>query len=154
MMAFLMLFSLAVASVQRVWAAPTCILEESVEEYDLRPYMEFLEDTTGNLTIGQAASETLAGRYGPPPKGHFNFGFTSSALWFRFTVAETPSGSEIGKQSPLWILDPGWHLYDTIHLYVPRPEAEGGWQVYAAGRLLSVPGEGEKRHRQIGRAHV
>ena len=149
MLAFLVLFSLAVAGVQRVWAAPTCILEESAEEYDLRPYMEFLEDRTGNLTIGQAASETLAGRYGPTPKGHFNFGFTSSALWFRFTIAETPSGSEMGKQPPLWILDPGWQLYDTIHLYVPRPEAEGGWQVYAAGRLLSVPGEGEKRHFQL-----
>ena len=131
------------------WCVETCLLDSAREEYDLRPFMEVLEDADRSLTIEQAASTALAGRYGLPPKGHFNFGFTSSALWFRFTVVETSSGSEIGNQPPLWILDPGWHLYDTIHLYVPRPQAEGGWQVYAAGRLLSVPGEGEKRHFQL-----
>ena len=127
----------------------TCLLDSAREEYDLRPFMEVLEDADQSLTIEQAASAALAGRYGPTPKGHFNFGFTSSALWFRFTVAETPSGSESGNQPPLWILDPGWQLYDTIELYVPRPETEGGWQIYAAGRLLSVPGGGEKRHFQL-----
>jgi two-component system, sensor histidine kinase and response regulator len=52
-----------------------------------------------------------------------------------FTIVERPTNPE-GGRPPLWILDPGWNFYDTIHLYVPRPEAEGGWQVYAAGRCF------------------
>ena len=131
------------------WCVETCLLDSAREEYDLRPFMEVLEDTDQSLTIEQAASTALAGRYGPPPKGHFNFGFTSSALWFRFTIVEPSTNSVGGKHSPLWIFDQGWQLYDTIHLYVPRPEAEGGWQIYAAGRLLSVPGKQEKRHFQL-----
>jgi signal transduction histidine kinase/CheY-like chemotaxis protein len=131
------------------WCVETCLLDSAREEYDLRPFMEVLEDADRSLTIEQAASTALAGRYGPPPKGHFNFGFTSSALWFRFTIVEPSTNSVGGKHSPLWIFDQGWQLYDTIHLYVPRSEAEGGWQVYAAGRLLSVPGKQEKRHFQL-----
>ncbi len=147
---------LALVVLMVCWALPSaatgvgmCVFEGAVEEYDLRPYMLFLEDPGGDLTIDDVASPDLAGRFGPPPKGHFNFGFTSSALWFRFTIVDGEPRSEGGKQPPLWILDPGWQLYDTIHLYVPRPEVEGGWQVYSAGRLLSVPGEQEKRQFQL-----
>jgi two-component system, sensor histidine kinase and response regulator len=128
--------------------APLCVLGHE-EAYDLRPFMDHIEDREGRLSIDQVASPSVADRFGPPPKGHFNFGFTSSALWFRFTIVERPSNPEGGRQHDLWILDPGWNYYDTIHLYVPRPEAEGGWQTYAAGRLLSVPGEPEYRHFQL-----
>ena len=149
LVALLLFVPFVLACGRQAWGGGICVLDGRAEEYDLRPFMDFMEDKGGELGIGQVASEALAGRYGPPPKGHFNFGFTSSALWFRFTIAGTPSGSENGKQPPLWILDPGWHLFDTIHLYVPRPEAEGGWQVYASGRLLSVPGEQVKLQFQL-----
>lgn len=111
--------------------------------------MEFLEDADHSLGIDQAASPGLAGRYGPPPRGHFNFGFNSSALWFRFTIAPAPSNPESGEPPELWILDPGWNFYDIFHLYVPDPEAEGGWRVHATGRLVSVPGGPENRHFQL-----
>lgn len=148
---FLVLVALTVC-----WALPsaaagmgTCVLERSVEEYDLRPFLQFLEDPGGALTIDDVASPVLADRFGPPPKGHFNFGFTSSALWFRFTIAAAPSNPENDGPPELWILDPGWNFYDTFQLYVPRPEAGGGWQAYTAGRLLSVPGGPENRHFQL-----
>jgi two-component system, sensor histidine kinase and response regulator len=128
--------------------APVCVLGQE-EAYDLRPFMDHFEDREGRLSIDEVASPAMADRFGPPPKGHFNFGFTSSTLWFRFTIAERPSNTNGGRQPELWILDPGWHLYDTIHLYVPNPEAESGWHVYAAGRLLSAPGGQEKRHFQL-----
>ncbi|MDP3428834.1 MAG: 7TM-DISM domain-containing protein, partial [Desulfomicrobium sp.] len=120
-----------------------------MEEYDLRPFMKYLEDKEKILAIEQAASPDMASRFGPPPKGHFNFGFTSSALWFRFTISGKQAASEDGGLPTIWILDPGWQLYDTIHLYVPRPETVGGWEVYSAGRLLSVAGAPEKRHFKL-----
>jgi signal transduction histidine kinase/CheY-like chemotaxis protein len=132
-----------------VWAAAACVLRAEKEEYDLRPFMEFLEDPDRSLSIDQAASPALADRFGLPPEGHFNFGFTPAALWFRFSIIENPSKPKDGALPSLWIFDPGWQLYDTIHLYVPRPEAEGGWEIYTAGRLLSVSGAPEKRHFKL-----
>ena len=132
-----------------VRAAQSCVLGPEREVYDLRPCMEVFEDVDRSLTIDQVSSADFADRFGPPPKGHFNFGFSSSALWFRFTIAPAASHPERGGEPELWILDPGWNHYDTIHLHVPRQDAGGGWLVYAAGRLLSVPGGPENRHFQL-----
>ncbi|MDO9584521.1 MAG: response regulator [Desulfomicrobium sp.] len=148
-LAFLVLLPSCFIGLNPVWAAEVCVLGADVEEYDLRPFMEYLEDKEKILAIEQAASPDMASRFGPPPKGHFNFGFTSSALWFRFTISGKQAASEDGGLPTIWILDPGWQLYDTIHLYVPRPETVGGWEVYSAGRLLSVAGAPEKRHFKL-----
>ncbi len=145
----ILVISACVSGSYRVWAAETCVLGAEQEEYDLRPFMEYLEDADRSLSIEQAASPALAGRFGRTPKGHFNFGFTSSALWFRFSITEKQAASRSGEQPRTWIFDPGWQLYDTIELYVPRPDVAGGWQTYAAGRRLSVSGEQEKRHFQL-----
>jgi len=146
---FTVMVSVCLLGALPVWAAQPCVLGPERDDYDLRLCMEVLEDADHSLTIDQAASAALAGRYGPPPEGHFNFGFKSSALWFRFTIAAVPPNPEHGREPELWILDPGWNFYDTFHLYVPLPQAEGGWQVYAAGRLISVQGEQDKRHFQL-----
>lgn len=148
-LAFLVLLPSCFIGLNPVWAAEVCVLGADVEEYDLRPFMEYLEDKGKILAIEQAASPDMASRFGPPPKGHFNFGFTSSALWFRFTITGKQGTPEDGGLPTIWILDPGWNLYDTIQLFVPRPAAEGGWQTYSAGRLLSVPGGAEKRHFKL-----
>jgi signal transduction histidine kinase/DNA-binding response OmpR family regulator len=148
-LAFLVLLPSCFIGLSPVWAAEACVLRAEMEEYDLRPFMEFLEDPDRSLSIDQAASPDLADRFGLPPKGHFNFGFTPAALWFRFSIVENPSKPEESALPSLWIFDPGWQFYDTIHLYVPRPEAEGGWEVYTAGRLLSVSGAPDKRYFKL-----
>jgi len=148
-LAFLVLLPSCFIGLNPVWAAEVCVLGADVEEHDLRPFMEYLEDKEKVLAIEQVASPDMASRFGLPPKGHFNFGFTSSALWFRFTITSKQAAPEDGGLPTIWILDPGWQLYDTIHLYVPSHQAEGGWEVYTAGRLLSVSGAPEKRHFKL-----
>jgi signal transduction histidine kinase/DNA-binding response OmpR family regulator len=130
------------------WCGPTVILDRSANGYDLRPVLEFLEDPDRSMTIEQAASPAAADRYRPPPRGHFNFGFTSSALWFRFTVAERRLP---GDASTAWIFDPGWNFYDTIHLFVPDPGAPGGWLVHAAGRTVSADWDQDRRQFRLPR---
>jgi hypothetical protein len=146
---FLSVVLFGVFCAQGAWGGGVCLLESSVPQYDLRSFMDVLEDEGRSMTVDDVASPALAGRFGPPPRGHFNFGFTSSALWFRFTLAPATTNPDHGTRPELWILDPGWNFFDTFHLYVPRPEAEGGWHVYGAGRLLFSPGGPENRHFQL-----
>jgi hypothetical protein len=74
-------------------ASGVCSLAEGQEEYDLRPFMEYLEDKEGGLGIDQVASPDMASSFGLPPNGIFNFSFTRSAIWFRFTIAADPKAS-------------------------------------------------------------
>jgi signal transduction histidine kinase/CheY-like chemotaxis protein len=132
-----------------VLASGVCNLEEGQDEYDLRPFMEFLEDKEGGLGIDQVASPDMDSRFGQPPKGIFNFSFTRSALWFRFTVAADAKASENSGIPRVWILDPGWNIYGTFELFIPKPEGEGEWQTYSAGYLMSPTWGQDKRHFQL-----
>ena len=131
----------------RAFAVGVCVLGGESDEYDLRPYMEYLEDADRQLTVDQAAAPETDSRFGLPPNGRFNFGFSNSALWFRFTVRELPSDG--GGLPRYWILDPGWNLYGTIELFVPDPDAPGGWRTYGSGHLLSTSGDQERRQFRL-----
>lgn len=130
-------------------AGEVCLLGEERDEYDLRPYMEYLEDKEKTLTIEQVASAKTAPQFGTPQGGHFNFGFRSSALWFRFTIQEQSVPSDGSAAPRYWIFDPGWNLYATIELFVPDPDAPDGWRTYSSGHLLSVSGDQERRHFRL-----
>ncbi len=135
-----------------IWTVPAsavgiCVLGEKSDEYDLRPFMEYLEDADRQLTVDQAAAPETAALFGPPPGGRFNFGFRQSALWFRFTVQESPvNGNGLPRY---WILDPGWNMYATFELFVPDPGVPGGWKTYVSGHLLSTSGDQERRQFRL-----
>jgi len=136
----------------QMWNSPAfavgvCVLGGEGDDHDLRPYMEYLEDADGQLTVDQAASAEAASRFGPPPNGRFNFGFRQSALWFRFTIRELPSGGS--GLTRYWIFDPGWNMYGTFELFVPDPGAPGGWRMFSSGYLLSTSGDQERRHFRL-----
>lgn len=135
--------------ISSAFAGEVCLLGEERDEYDLRPYMEYLEDTEKTLTIKQVASARMGPQFGTPQGGHFNFGFRHSALWFRFTIQEQSAPSD-GSASPrYWIFDPGWNLYATIELFVPDPDSPDGWRTYSSGHLRSVSGDQERRHFRL-----
>ena len=142
----MMLFQAWISS---AFAGEVCLLDEKRDEYDLRPYMEYLEDTEKTLTIEQVASAEMGPQFGTPQGGRFNFGFRHSALWFRFTIKEQPAPSDGSAPPRYWILDPGWNLYATIELFVPDPDAPGGWRTYSSGHLRSVSGDQERRHFRL-----
>ncbi|UTF48989.1 response regulator [Desulfomicrobium sp. ZS1] len=132
-----------------VFAGEVCLLGEERDEYDLRPYMEYLEDTGKTLPIKQVASAKMGPQFGTPQGEHFNFGFRQSALWFRFTIKEQPAPSDGSAPPRYWIFDPGWNLYATIELFVPDPDAPGGWLTYSSGHFGSVSGDQERRHFRL-----
>lgn len=143
------LILLCLAASPHALASRICTLEEGREEYDLRPFMEYLEDKEGSLGIDQVASPDMASRFGLPPSENFNFSFTRSALWFRFTLAADTKASGDSGIPRVWILDPGWNIYGTFELFIPKPMAKGEWQTYAAGYLMSPAWDQDRRHFQL-----
>jgi len=131
------------------FAAGVCVLDGESDEYDLRPYMEYLEDADRTLSVDQAAASETAPRFAPPPGGRFNFGFRQSALWFRFTVREQPTPADASGLPRYWIFDPGWNMYGTFELFVPDPGAPGGWRTFRSGHLLSTSGDQERRQFRL-----
>jgi signal transduction histidine kinase/CheY-like chemotaxis protein len=61
-------------------------LTDVQDKYSLGPYLEILEDPSGKLTIDQIASGKFERRFVRNHARIPNFGFTSSAIWLRFSV--------------------------------------------------------------------
>jgi len=94
--------------------------------------MEYIEDPTGELGFEQIRSSE---NWTAWQKDAVNFGFTSSAYWFRFKIDNTTvSGSE-------FFFDISYGMLDSIRLY--RPDGRGGYSMYETGDLLPFS------HREI-----
>jgi signal transduction histidine kinase/CheY-like chemotaxis protein len=138
-------FGLASAAL-RVHAGGVCVLGSDGESYDLRPFMEVMEDPDRSLTIDMASSPELDVQYVRREADHFNFGFTDSALWFRF-VLDARKGNDPGDPGKLWIFDPGRAMHDTFELFIPKPG--GGWSIFSYGRLLAPDGDSASRRIEL-----
>jgi signal transduction histidine kinase len=83
----------------------------------LGPYVEVLEDREGRLRL----EDVLSPRYAPGfvrSESHMpNFGFTSSAFWFRFRF---PDGVQPGEAL---LLEVRWAPLDRLELFAPVHEA-------------------------------
>ncbi len=144
-MIFCLAFGLALAAL-RVHAGGVCVLGSDGESYDLRPFMEVMEDPDRSLTIDMAASPELETYYVRRESDHFNFGFTDSALWFRF-VLDARQGNDPGDPGKLWIFDPGRSMYESFELFIPMPG--GGWSIFSYGRLLAPDGGSAGRRIEL-----
>jgi two-component system, sensor histidine kinase LadS len=84
-----------------------------------------LPDKSGTLTI-DAVAATDPAQFKPLPAGSFAGGFTRSAHWFRFTIAQA-------GETWLDILPP---VLDDLRLYEPDPAVPGGWRERRSGDTL------------------
>ena len=114
-------------------AAPTVVLARPVPvvivpeqgSYSLAKHLELLEDPTGTLTITDIVSGQAEARFTPSTADTPSFGFTTSAIWTRFTVKNSlPHSVE-------YFLEVKYPLLDRIDLYTPA--GTGGFNVVKAG---------------------
>ena len=114
-------------------AAPTAIqampvpvlLVPEESSYPLAKHLELLEDPAGNLTITDIVSKQAEARFAPATTGIPSFGFTTSAVWARFTVQNSlPNFVE-------YFLEAKYPLLDRIYLYTPADT--GAFIVLKAG---------------------
>jgi len=94
------------------------------DSYNLSPYVDYLEDRRGELTLEEVQQRTFA----HDDVSDYNFGFTKSVYWFRVTVV--PSAYSFYHE---WWLRIYYPLLDDIKVY----------GVDAAGELLFVKRGGD-----------
>ncbi len=97
-----------------VYGADKLIIDDSLNQRVMGRHIEYLEDPSGGLAL----KEVLEEKGWKDSRGDtLNFGFTSSAYWFRFTVGNA------SQRKISWFLEISYPMIDSLKLYVPE---EGG----------------------------
>lgn len=74
------------------------VLTDKQHQYPLEPYMEILEDPTGQLTVQDVTRPPFSKKFSPLPAGARNLGFTSSAMWIRCRIRNE------ARHTPRWVI--------------------------------------------------
>ncbi|MFT4561193.1 MAG: diguanylate cyclase (GGDEF)-like protein [Gammaproteobacteria bacterium] len=98
---------------------------ESFERIDLTSYLEIFEDPIRILEISDVSGELPDNTFVPATRQNTNVGFSSSAIWVRFTVAF----ADQLKEPIRLLLDAP--LVDSIQFFTPVPD--GGWSIEETG---------------------
>ncbi|MCP4130933.1 MAG: hypothetical protein GY754_08110, partial [bacterium] len=96
----------------RGFALTPLSLDNTREEYKLAPYLEYLEDPQGTITIRGIESGKYDHRFTRNTGGTPNMGYVNSAYWVRFSCV-FPTGEK------KWLLELEYPLLDYVDLYIP-----------------------------------
>ncbi len=101
------------------------ILQNDREQYNLGPYLYYLEDPKGELTLADITSGKVSRQFVPSHQLAPGFGFTSSAYWFRFSI-RNPGVKQVSRY-----LEIEYPLLDHVELY--EPDIKDSFRVYREG---------------------
>jgi len=111
-------------------AADTLILRDGIDHCPLGKYVEFLEDSSGKLTIDDIVLPAVAGRFVRNDKETPNFGLGDTVYWLRFRIGDQ---SSIARE---WLLEQKFPLMRTFDLYIPA--GNGSFAVSSFGGASSA----------------
>lgn len=117
-------------------------LDRHMEKIELDPYLAYIEDPEGKLSVDDVAS----GRYKDifiPNMGTrtLNFGYTRSAYWIRIELVYAADDESVGKE---WLLEIGYPVLDDLSLFVPEPG--GSYAVRKTGDTRSFENRDVRHH--------
>lgn len=121
----LLVLFFAILSANPASAGPVT-LDPSLDQYVFTKQVEYIEDPDRTLTIEDVSQ--ARGRWTRQTENAFNFGFTKSAYWFKFSV-KNPLDSAIS-----WFLEINYPMLDSIKLYIPLEK--GGFTLKETGDHL------------------
>ncbi len=106
-----------------VWSSPvfaldTLTLNKVESTYILGPYVEYIEDISGSLTINEISSEEYDTAFLKNTDTVFSAGYSRSVYWLRFKVDPQYSHPDTRGYSK-WFLEIPFPLLDNIDLYAP-----------------------------------
>ncbi len=119
----LLLFLIVVDS-----AAQPIQLTPQTESLNLCPLVSVYADSTGTLPFDQVRQQSFL----PHREQEFQFGFSSSVFWFRFTI---DPGQQLNQNQ--WYLLWSDGLRDRVDVYIPQ--ANGTWTILEGG--MRAPSE-------------
>jgi len=126
-LAFTLFCLLMAPSAVRAMPVPVILAPEQ-GSYSLARHLELFEDPSRNLTIADIVSGQAESRFTPSTSYTPSFGFTTSAVWARFTVKNSlPNSVE-------YFLEIKYPLLDHLDLYTPTDT--GTFTVLKAGDSL------------------
>jgi PAS domain S-box-containing protein len=111
------------------WAQGATLGLGAQDNYNLAPYVTYLEDAQGQLGLAEILQPAQQARF-RPMRGSgpsANFGLTRSAIWLRVELQAAPG------QDPNWLLELAYPPLDHLQLF--SPTKQGGWQRQVAGDL-------------------
>ncbi|MHB1000937.1 MAG: sensor domain-containing diguanylate cyclase [Armatimonadota bacterium] len=105
-------------------------ISSSSEQYNLTPYIEYLEDKTGSLTINDVSSSAMNHKFLKTGDKTINFGMSKSTFWLRCYVTNQDTNHR-------WLLDTGRVFLTSSQLYVrPLNSKTGEWNLQKSGDAL------------------
>jgi len=107
----LILLSL-LSGINTCFAQPEIILNDSKKFYNHENPFLYLEDKDRKFSSADFNNTAFQNDFKPAEGKKFNFGLTSSAIWYKFTV--------VNETSDKWLLQAGNPTVQEITLYVPR----------------------------------
>lgn len=107
--------ALALAMPGYLLAAPALQVEPGQGHYDLAAATEYMLDATSRLKLADVRSPEFDARF-VPASGSVNLGFTSAAIWLRFSL-ELPERASRGR-----LLEFGYPMVDYIDVYWILPD--------------------------------
>ena len=106
---------------ESTFSQPTLFIKEDKENYSLGKYLSLLEDKDGKLSIKEASSDSLSGKFVHYDKDFLNLRFTSSVYWFRLIVLDTlinkASGILNSNDERNWLIIKNDPLVEDIRFY-------------------------------------
>ena len=130
LLAFFILLLLTVGA-SAALKGSTLVVQRDKNQYVIGPYLYYLEDIGGKLSLSQITSPVISRRFSRCDDPAPGFGFTSSTYWFRFSL-RNPSSGQISRY-----LEIEYPLLDHVELYEPGAQGfynvyrEGDWQVFS-----------------------
>ncbi|MGH8453490.1 MAG: 7TMR-DISMED2 domain-containing protein, partial [Nevskiales bacterium] len=115
-------------------ATTTAVAEISAdtEILDLNPYLEYLPDEQGRLTIDDVSRPPLAGDFKRNTQKVFNAGLTAKPYWYRLILKY--GSATVGRSNQEWFLEIGDAYLDYVDFYAAGPDGE--WRVIHTGEQL------------------
>ncbi len=113
-----------------VYALIAIELKGDKEVLSLGPNLELFEDVTRQLTIDDITSDKYSANFIATKKENLNFGFSPSAYWIRFALANTLS------EQKEYLLEVTFPLLDHVDLY--QQNETGKFIEKKAGELVPI----------------
>ncbi len=104
------------------------VLTDEQNEYPLGLHLDYLEDTTNELTINDVAGLAYANKFTPSQSERLNLGLTDSTYWLRFQLDNQTT------KDTRWLLEQQQSLFSSMTLYTPSV-TDGGFVETISGNI-------------------